>query len=341
MWTDHCWAVFKQFGDSQLFWTYGTFPDSNIPELAVRLAKGMDDLGIKSFQEGIGSVILNDARKYPPEPLELFIVSHGSFYFVAANPRITAHIFQAIEASIPVEICELLRSVLAGQLTKLYGDCWIADLTQESQEFLDQIFQEGLKELGKTARNRRAWVAEGMCSLSALSFAELLFYYSYIREQFQNEIAPLLGQPWGILLDISGVRIYLKYRPPDVPNLPEFLSIITSSLNTLFEGAQVKQLLFGKQGFYAVDVFQGRNVILVSNNLLNLLKDKKFVDKLTNIKKEVLNDVAPGMREYLIEQLLREEEDWLSRKDLSELLRKAEKRPLTFQEVLRKKFFGR
>ena len=122
------WAVFAQ--ELSVTWTYGDYIDKDFPGLAIGLAKGLDDLGRESFNEGVASIRVIDNRRVPPKTNEIFILNHGDFYFIAGNPLSTAILLKK-EKQIPRESLDLLCAVMVGQATLLYANLW----TEAEEEY--------------------------------------------------------------------------------------------------------------------------------------------------------------------------------------------------------------
>ncbi len=310
------WAVFAQ--ELSVAWTYGDYIDKDFPGLAIGLAKGLDDLGRESFNEGVASIRVIDYRRVPPKTNEIFILNHGDFYFIAGNPLSTAKLLKK-EKQIPKDSLDLLCAVMVGQATLLYANLWTEAEEEYTKKVVDRIFQDAFNEIGRET-GEGVMAEEGECSFSDLRFPELMFLHSYLRERFRTDLDYRLREPWACITRQSGARTYLSHKMKyDV--LPTFLSVIFSIISVLFEGAVPTSLVFGHPHLWAVDIFSGKFSVFAASNPRDLLKDSQFMSKFAKVDEEVIKDIVPSLRAYLIEKILNEQRRALQHDTLSDIIR--------------------
>ncbi|MFX0090732.1 MAG: hypothetical protein ACFFBD_03125, partial [Candidatus Hodarchaeota archaeon] len=154
------WAVFAQ--DLEVTWKYGDL-EADFPGLVIGLAKGLDNLGKESFNEGVASIRVTDFRRIPHRTNEIFILNHDMFYFIAGNPLSTAKLLKK-ERDIPKDILDLLRGVMVGQASLLYANLW-TEADEYTKNVVDRIFLDAFNELGRIP-GEGVLAQEGECSLS-------------------------------------------------------------------------------------------------------------------------------------------------------------------------------
>ncbi|MFX0090733.1 MAG: hypothetical protein ACFFBD_03130 [Candidatus Hodarchaeota archaeon] len=301
------WAVFGR--DLEVTWTYGDYIDQEFAQLAVGLAKGLNDLGLESFKEGVASIRITDYRRIPHKTNEVFILNHGSFYFIAGNPLSTAKLLRK-EKDIPTEILDILRGVMVGQASLLYANLWTEAEDDYTKTVVDQVFQDSFNEMGRKS-GLGAEACSGECSFSDLQFHELMFLHSYLRERFRMDLDYRLREPWACITRQSGAKTYLSYKMQyDV--LPTFLSIIFSMISTLFEGSVPTSLVFGHPHLWAVDIFSGEFAVFAASNPRALFRDPEFLSHFAKIEEGVLKDIFAPLTSYFIEGAVDEQRSTLN-----------------------------
>ncbi|MFX1534591.1 MAG: hypothetical protein ACFFDI_10250 [Promethearchaeota archaeon] len=309
------WALFSK--GSKVFWSYG-LPEETAG-MTAGLATGLDNLGRETatLHESIASIELLDKRRRPPKKQEILIVAHMDYYFVASDPLVTSKLLRQ-EASMPVELSDIVRSVLVGQAAILYASLWTSVTSESAYTLIDKLYSDALHELGIEQREDLN-VGNGTCSFGGLDLPQLLFLHSYVRGRLK-EIEPLWN-PWGFIINKHGVPIHLTYNFPKADErFIVFLSSIYNFIESVFEACPTS-LIFGGQKPLIVKLFLGERNILAACNLGGLLNDTKFIEKYKNLKDSLKMDLEQGLQDWLISQLADINRRELEQNKLPHLLR--------------------
>ncbi|MFX0114846.1 MAG: hypothetical protein ACFFB3_09890 [Candidatus Hodarchaeota archaeon] len=289
------WAILT--GDTgRIIWKFGPLDDkmsSLISSLSVQLAK------IASEEGGAMDVRFIDQRRRPEKEMEIFTLAfHSRFFLAASNPDITSRLLRITRAT--SKELDLVRGVLSAQAMSAYAGLW-AEALEPAQALIDRIFYDALMELGIDQQSQengmRTYAANGTCNLAALDLAELLFLHWYLRRRFTSDLVAETD-PWAIVFDMTGI-LHAAFNKEDAIVLAGYLAVIFSFFMELFHSLP-KSIVFGVKHFTSIEILQGENYFLATNNPLKLLKNRKFYELLKKeLPKEVFKDLEGEMRRFL------------------------------------------
>ncbi|MFX1532708.1 MAG: hypothetical protein ACFFDI_00580 [Promethearchaeota archaeon] len=299
------WAIFTK--GTNVEWVFGAIQDDDAPLIA-GLAKGLESLGQKSFQqESIASIILQDPNQKPRKETELFIVSlEGNYFFIVSDPIITSKLLKIQSDIIPEEISLLLRGVLVGQAVITYADLWWSSNTKY-QRIIDEIFQSGLLQIGIDGTNTHIRASGGECNLSGLEVADLLFLNSYLRTRLQNEIVPIITRPWAYIMDKTLTPVHLMYnfrKEEHDEILAFFFSNVITFIRAIFNLEPSALIFRAGPSALSVKIVSGNSNVFVICNPLLLFQKTDFVTELLKLPPGVHNDLYPSLQRFLADEII-------------------------------------
>ncbi len=315
------WAILTDGSD--ILWKFGPLDEktsSLISSLSVQLTK-------IAAEEGAMSIRFMDQRRRPPKEIEIFtLVFHNQFYLIASNPDISSRLLRVSRESTG-ESPDLVCGVLSAQAVDMYAGLWTDD-SESVQAIVDRIFEEALEELGIHQLGRdqpRAYAKKGECNFAALDLAELFFLHWYLRMRFTIDLSAETTEPWAIIFDSSGL-MFTSYNKEDALVLSGYLGSIFSFFTHLFRSIPQK-IVFGVRALTYIEILEGENYFLASNNPKGLFMTKGFGDF---IKKElpenVLKDLEGPIKNILSDIISSNLKESLFDKSISTLMKDISKK---------------
>lgn len=304
------WAIFAETkeGKPEILWKFGAV-SAETALLTARLAKGLDSLGKEIFRETIASLRIRDVNRNPPISSDILIVKMENFFFLSAQPIVTAkmlRITKAIESDrgIPRKVKDLLHGVLMGQALEAYADLYSAAADEQHGAKIDKIFSHALKELG-IAEDSGVMAKNGVCSFSGLDTSELIFLHCYLRQRFEKDIQPSVRKPWACILGKGGIPIYLVHNisQTDVEQQLAFLLTAITGYSLDVFGCLPETLVFSREGLQSINLFIGENTIFAACNPFLLFQDTSFIANFSRLSKLTIRDILAPTKAFLSAQL--------------------------------------
>jgi len=303
------WALFIE--GTEIRWLYNI--DLEQASSIASLTKEIQALGEELFSEGIASLTLESSDGSSRSTV-LVINFYGRFFFLIHQPVSTCKILYH-SAGLPVEIDELLRSVLISQAVVTYGYLW-KEYTQ-NRELIDRIFDDALCSLS-CKDNPGVEIANGNCKLSPLKLPELIFLHVYFRRRIE-ESSLIMEEPWAIIVEKDSGKATDHYNNEAFMEIGGYLGIIWYFAGQLFK-KNLKRIHFGgPEKLHQVEAFTGKKRVIWVNNPEKLLKSEEFIDKLRS-SDEIFMDIREALEKFLAEKIAHSIKNQLQTKSFERLI---------------------
>lgn len=294
------WAIFVE--GNQVKWSFGK-PDSEFLQVAVNFVIGLSNLGVELFDEGVANIKFDLKKRSGFKASEIFIVSlQNTFFLIMSDPSVTLKLSRD---SIPTEIEEIMRAVLVGQASILFGTAITEAKDQKGIQKIEKRFQNIILDINdKYADDIDHIIGGSTCNFSVLEFSDLIFLHYYLRREEQLPESGKKRCNWGLIAHITGGELPLDYNVDRNPLvLSGYLGIIISFLQTLFN-SKPKSLTFGTLDISDLKFIHGEDYFMaISCELIDLFKDKEFFKLFKEIKSNVYNEIQKELKIHLIEEL--------------------------------------
>ncbi|MFW9994973.1 MAG: hypothetical protein ACFFD4_23225 [Candidatus Odinarchaeota archaeon] len=300
------WAILT--AENEIKWHFGDL-DKDKLQKTLDFVNSISKLGSEVWGQGIGTIRLRYPRPHPSQAREIMIVNLLDKYsIVISDPLVTTRLMSKIEfeSDIIPHWLDEMRSILAGTASVIYSQFY------SKEEIIDQKVADDLFKQAVTAvtYNEDVTVGEGQCSFSAMTIEELLFFHALLRELFKSYIAKTVpGDPWGIISSVTGTPVYLLHDSPvSGAMMSAFTSVIITYCRLLY-GASPESLVFGGHAISRIDIISTEKNMFILNNPAKLLKQQKFISSWKRVPAEVIHDLAPQMKEYMLELSIAEQKE--------------------------------
>lgn len=301
------WAIFIE-GNS-IKWSYGVSDVEEFQELVFSFFIGLGKLGKDLFGEGgIANITFDLKRHSGLKASEIFIISlYDEFFLIISDPTLTLRLI-VTEAEIPWDIKEIMNAVLVGQASILYGAGIDAEgVSLEEKERTIQLFRDIILDLNKEYVNDgliNVIAGKSSCSFSTLTFEECLLLHVYLRKQTtqQSYHAP---SSWCLISHLDGGEIPFSYNIEDDVIFGGYFSAIISFIDALFE-AKPKNITFGSTRIRRLRFIYGETYFMAIDTsfMIDLLLKRHFQQHFFDTRYKVMKDLALGIKELIVEEIL-------------------------------------
>ncbi|HKZ39442.1 MAG TPA: hypothetical protein VJ044_00680, partial [Candidatus Hodarchaeales archaeon] len=294
------WAIFIE--QEIIKWTYG-IPDTNqeFLDTTVRFLSSLQQIGRELYEQGVASIQFERPVNKEIATNEIFIINlSDQFFFVISDISITARLLA--KETIPYDIQQILCAVLVGQGAILYS------YLKEGESTLDYSTDETYRSVLTSINvpyDLDSLVSDGRCSLSPLKLEELLLFHYLLRNKLETKFTAkdrTKKMPsWALMVDRDGLDVPLAYLTPRDPLiLGNFLGAIYSYVQALF-GVKPSALVFGGHDLVFLRFFGGKKYFLAASTD-HIFDDKEFIGLLFAVPDSKRLDLAPSVKEFLIEK---------------------------------------
>jgi hypothetical protein len=307
------WAIFVE--GTNVKWTFGD-PSIEFQGIVADFLRGLGSFGKELFGEGIASITFDLPKHSGFKSTELFIVSlQDQFYFIISNPSVTLMLISAKEG-IPFDIKEIMTAVLVGQASILYANS-IMEANQKNKDRIHKELQDIILDINPTySKNNQVEIIVGNSgsNFGILSFEECLLFHYFLRKHAE-EGKYYSPSSWCLISHQDGGDIPFSFNIEDDVLLGGYFSAIIGLLSTLFS-SRPKFLAFGSSSIKKLRFVYGRQFFMALDKsfMLDLLLTRKFQSEFFETSYSVIKDLAIGIKELVIEEILN-----LSDKTLSHL----------------------
>ncbi|MHA1975973.1 MAG: hypothetical protein ACW98F_12745 [Candidatus Hodarchaeales archaeon] len=297
------WAIFIE--GEEVKWTFGE-PKDDFQQIVGDFLKGLKTFGEELFGEGIASITFDLPQYSGSKTTEIFIVSlHNHFYFVISNPATTLMLISAKEG-IPFHIKEIMTAVLVGQASILYATS-IEDANQSDQEKITKQLQNIILDINPSyIENDQVDVIVGKSgsNFGVLSLEECMLFHYFLRKKAERAdyISPT---SWCLISHQDGGDIPFSYNIEDDVLLGGYFAAIIGLLSTLFK-SKPRFLAFGSSSIRKLRFIYGNEFFMAIDKtfLLDLLLTRKFQKEFFETSYTVIKDIAIGIKDLIIEEIL-------------------------------------
>jgi hypothetical protein len=297
------WAIFVE--GTEIKWTFGE-PQVEFQQIVSDFLKGLGTFGEELFGEGIASITFDIPQFSRVRTSEIFIVSlQDHFFFIISDPAITLRLIDA-KGGIPVDIKEIMTAVLVGQASILYATR-IAEVNQEEKEQITKELQDIILDInpGYMENNQvEVIVGKSGTNFGTLSFEECILFHYFLRKQAEKSVY-YSPTSWCLISNIDGGDIPFSYQTEDDVLLGGYFSAIVGLLSTLFN-SKPKHLVFGSTTIRKIRFIYGKKFFMALDKLflLDLLAKRSFQKKFFESSYVVVKDIANGIKELIIDEIL-------------------------------------
>ncbi|MHA1995921.1 MAG: hypothetical protein ACW97Z_15395 [Candidatus Hodarchaeales archaeon] len=304
------WAIFVE--GEEVKWTFGE-PKEDFQQIVVDFLKGLRTFGEELFGEGIASITFDLPQYSGSKTAEIFIVSlHNHFYFIISNPATTLMLISAKEG-IPFNIKEVMTAVLVGQASILYATS-IEDVNQKDQDKITKQFQNIILDINPSyMENNQVEVIVGKSgtNFGILSLEECMLFHYFLRKKAEK-VDYISPTSWCLISHQDGGDIPFSYNIEDDVLLGGYFSAITGLLSTLFN-SKPRFLAFGSSSIRKLRFIYGNQFFMAIDKtfMLDLLLTRKFQKEFFETSYTVIKDIAIGIKDLIIEEILQLSESQL------------------------------
>jgi hypothetical protein len=297
------WAIFVE--GTEVKWTFGE-PQVEFQQIVSDFLKGLGTFGEELFGEGIASITFDIPQFSRIRTSEIFIVSlQDHFFFIISDPAITLRLIGA-KGGIPVDVKEIMTAVLVGQASILYATS-IAEVDQEEKENITKQLQDIILDINPEYMiddKVEVIVGKSGSNFGTLSFEECILFHYYLRKQAEQTIYHSPSS-WCLISNIDGGDIPFSFQTEDDVLLGGYFSAIVGLLSTLFN-SKPKYLAFGSATIRKIRFVYGNKFFMALDKsfLLDLLAKRSFQKKFFETSYVVVKDIANGLKELIIEEIL-------------------------------------
>ncbi len=315
------WAIFVE--GEEVKWTFGD-PKEDFQQIVVDFLKGLRSFGEELFGEGIASITFDLPQYSGTKTAEIFIVSlHNHFYFIISNPATTLMLISSKEG-IPFNIKEVMTAVLVGQLSILYATS-IEDVNEKDKYRITKQFQNIILDINPIyIENNKVETIVGKSgtNFGILSLEECMLFHYFLRKKAEQAdyISPT---SWCLISHQDGGDIPFSYNVEDDVLLGGYFAAIIGLLSTLFN-SKPRFLAFGSSSIRKLRFIYGNEFFMAIDKrfMLDLLLTRKFQKQFFESSYSVIKDIAIGIKDLIIEEILQLSEEKLrvfSAEDLLDL----------------------
>ena len=299
-------------------WSYGISESEKFQDLVFNFLTGLGSLGKELFgKEGIANITFDVKKRAGFKASEIFIVSlYEQFFLIISDPVTTLRLIMS-EGEIPWDIKQVINAVLVGQASILYGTK-IDDMNFTPEEVKDTIklFRDIIIDINPEYSKKNminSIVNKTGCNFSLLTFEECLLLHVYLRRQAEQQTDPG-SSSWCLISFIDGGDIPFSYNIDDEVLLGGYLAAIIGFINALFE-SKPKHITFGSAEIRKLRFVYGETYFMAIDTsfMIDLLLKRQFQHDFFDTRYRVLKDLASGLKELIIEEILQFNEEKLNK----------------------------
>ncbi|UCE13003.1 MAG: hypothetical protein JSV04_12525 [Candidatus Heimdallarchaeota archaeon] len=322
MYVKENWALFIEGTDIK--WTYGTFgdPSFEFQKITLNFLLGLGNLGQEIFGEGIASITF-DLQKYSGiKAHEIFIVSlQDRFLLIISDPATTLLLIEA-QGGIPWDVKELMTAVLVGQASILYATC-ITDLDFFETKKVEKKFRDIILDINNEYLENGlidTIIGKSGSNFSILTFEECLLLHYYLRTQMEPADY-VESSSWCLISQLGGGSIPFSFNIESELIIGGYFAAIIEFISTLFN-SKPKDITFGTTQIRKVRFVYGSNYFMAIDKsfMIDLLLKRKFQKQFFETNYAVIKDMAVGIKELIIEEILQFNDERLQKLSTEALL---------------------
>lgn len=300
------WALFIE--GTEIKWTYGTFgdPSFEFQKITLNFLLGLGNLGQEIFGEGIASITF-DLQKYSgTKAHEIFIVSlQDRFLLIISDPATTLLLIEA-QGGIPADIKELMTAVLVGQASILYATS-ITDLNPREKKKVEKKFRDIILDINNEYLENdmiNTIIGKSGSNFSILTFEECLLLHYFLRLRMEP-MDYVESSSWCLISQLGGGSIPFSFNIEKELIIGGYFAAIIEFISTLFN-SKPKYITFGTTQIRRVRFVYGTNYFMAIDKsfMIDLLLKRKFQRQFFETNYAVIKDMAVGIKELIIEEIL-------------------------------------
>lgn len=305
------WGVLTHRGEPK--WIFGDLDPSGNKILQITdFVRALHQFGEEFFGENVGIIRLKYPRPHPTKAKDIMVISLASEYaIVISDPLVTTRLIHRESIKLDKYATDEIRSVLAGAAAMIYSQFYsMKKKIGISRKVVDEIFQEAANAVTFADIN----VGGGVCSFSAMTLEELLFFHALLKELFDAYVGThISNKPWGLIQENTGIPIYLEFdTPKDSALIGAFVSVIINYTHLLFD-AVPERLIFGSHAISSMDFVIANDKVMVLQNPKKLFSLSRFVTLWKKLPEELRFELADGIKEYASEFAMKEQRERIKR----------------------------
>lgn len=309
---DENWAIFVE--RNEVKWDFG-IQNPEFHEVVLNFITGLANLGEDLFgEQGIASINF-DLRKHSGlKAAEVLIVSlYDQFFLLISDPITTLRLIP-YQGGIPNDVKEIMTAVLVGGASILYGTS-IAETDHIIKQKINEKFRNIILDINPGyLENDLIYTIVGKsgCNFSILSFEECLLLHCYLRKQAdQTTYAPTSN--WCLISYQDGGDVPFSFQIEDEILYGGYFAAIIGFISTLFE-SKPKSIIFGTTKIRKLRFVYGTKYFMAIDTsfMIDLLLKRQFQQQFFDTRYEILKDLASGIKELIIEEILEFNEEKLN-----------------------------
>jgi hypothetical protein len=300
---DEHWAIFVE--GNEVKWTFGD-PKEDFQQIIADFLRGLGNFGQELFGEGIASITFDLPQHSGSKTTELFIVSlQDHFFFIISEPATTLMLISA-EGGIPYLIEQVMTAVLVGQASILYASS-IDEVTDVERDNITKQFQNIILDINPIYKENdqiNVIIGKSGTNFGILSFEECILFHFHLRKQAERAFyfAP---SSWCLISNQDGGDLPFSYNIEDDVLLGGYFSAIIGLLSTLFN-SKPRYLAFGGTSIRKLRFVYGKRFFMALDKtfMIDLLLTRKFQKEFFQTSYLVIKDLADGLKELIIDEIL-------------------------------------
>jgi len=299
------WAIFVE--GIEIKWSFGN-PSEEFQEIIVNFLKGLGELGKEMFGEGIASISFDLKKHSTFKGSEIFIISlQEEFYLIISDPQNTLLLLSANSTTgIPWEVKDVMKAVLVGQASILYAST-TEDLIKEDKKIIEKLYQQIILDINESYEEDNVVatiVGKSGSNFGILSFEELILFHFFLRKHAEKAYPPPQTS-WCLISHLDGGEIPFVYNIEDDLLYSGYFSAIITFIMALFN-SKPKFLTFGTNFIQKVRFVYGKNYFMAIDTsfMLDLLLKRKFQKKFFEMSYYIIKDMALGLKELIVSEII-------------------------------------
>ena len=297
------WAIFVE--GEEVKWTFGD-PKEEFQQIIADFLRGLGTFGEELFGEGIASITFDLPQHSGSKTTEIFIVSlQDHFFFIISEPTTTLMLISA-EGGIPFIIKQVMTAVLVGQAAILYANS-IDEVSDIERDNITSHFQNIILDINPSYKENdqiNVIMGKSGTNFGVLTFEECLLFHFLLRKQAEKAVY-FTPSSWCLISNQNGGDIPFSFNIEDDVLLGGYFSAIIGLLSTLFN-SKPRYLAFGSTKIRKLRFVYGNTFFMALDKsfMLDLLLTRKFQKKFFKTSYWVIKDIADGLKELIVDEIL-------------------------------------
>jgi hypothetical protein len=210
------------------------------------------------------------------------------------------------EGGIPFLIKQVMTAVLVGQASILYASS-IEDVNEAERENITFQFQNIILDINPSYKENdkiSTIIGKSGTNFGVLSFEECILFHFLLRKQAEQTFY-FTPSSWCLISNQDGGDMPFSYNIEDDVLLGGYFSAIIGLLSTLFK-SKPRYLAFGSTSIRKLRFIYGKQFFMALDKsfMLDLLLTRQFQKKFFKTSYLVIKDLAEGLKELIIDEIL-------------------------------------